>query len=399
MKKRKAKRTKIDAYIARRLAEGKTTFVLRGGRRSGKTFGILKFLMLWCERYAGTVVNVASMTAEQGRLGAYADAKTIISLAPAVFGDAEVLSSPREIRFANGSRMHFNQYSNSETAKGIACDWLFLNEANNFSKQQYTDLKANARLGTFLDYNPNIKFWTDDYFTDDDICDTTWQDNPFLTPAQLEYFAELKRQAERPDATDVDRRNYSVYYLGQYAEITGAIFTPDHFTFTKEMPMDEKGNLLLYHFATMSDPSALRGSDYFASVLTARDKEGRVWLLDSLSTNIGTREQIARKLLDWSRTWDVKACYVETNGIIGIDFHDFAVKSGLRVRGWCSHEGKFERIIANYQNFRERLVILDTPENREFMKQVYKFAERMKIGEHDDNVDALNTAFNMQMMT
>lgn len=399
MATKQRKRTKINEYIGRRLREGKTTFVLRGGRRSGKTFGILKFFMLWCETYPGTVVNVASMTAEQGRLGAYADAKIIRDLAPAVFGDAEVLSSPREIRFANGSRMHFNQYSNSETAKGIACDWLFINEANNFSKQQYTDLKANARLGTFLDFNPNIKFWTDDFFTDADICDTTWKDNQFLTPAQLEYFADLKAQAERPEATVVDRRNYSVYYLGQYAEITGAIFTPDHFTFTKEMPMDEKGNLLLYHFATMSDPSALRGSDYFASVLTARDKEGRVWLLDTFSTNIGTREQIARKLLDWSRTWDVVACYVETNGIIGIDFHDFAVKSGLRVRGWCSRESKFERIIANFQNLRERFVILDTPENREYMKQVYKFAEKMPTDEHDDNIDALNTAYNMQTMT
>ena len=86
--------SKIDTYIHDRLQAGKTTFVFRGGRRSGKTFGILKFLMLWSEGYPGMVCNIASMTSEQGRLGAYADAKTIKDLAPAVYGDIEVLSSP-----------------------------------------------------------------------------------------------------------------------------------------------------------------------------------------------------------------------------------------------------------------------------------------------------------------
>ena len=385
--------SKIDTYIRDRLQAGKTTFVFRGGRRSGKTFGILKFLMLWSEGFAGTVCNIASMTSEQGRLGAYADAKTIKDLAPAVYGDIEVLSSPREFRMANGSRMHFNQYSNSETAKGIACDWLFVNEANNFSKQQYTDLKANARLGTFIDYNPNCEFWDMDFFDDADICDTTWQDNPYLTPAQLEYFADLKRLAESQTATEIDRRNYSVYYLGKYYQLNGDIFSEDFFNWSQSVDYGSIG-----HFAVFCDPSALRGSDWFACCLSARDNAGRVYVIDTYSVNTGDRAGIVRKLREWCKTYDVEKTYVETNGIIGIDFYDFAVNSELNVEGWYSRGGKFDRIIANYQNFRERMTILDTPANREFMKQTYSFAERMKIGEHDDNIDALNSSYNMQTM-
>lgn len=385
--------SKIDTYIRDRLNAGKTTFVFRGGRRSGKTFGILKFLMLWSEGFAGTVCNIASMTSEQGRLGAYADAKTIKDLAPAVYGDIEVLSSPREFRMANGSRMHFNQYSNSETAKGIACDWLFVNEANNFSKQQYTDLKANARLGTFIDYNPNCEFWDVDFFDDADICDTTWQDNPYLTPAQLEYFADLKRLAESPTATEIDRRNYSAYYLGRYYQLNGDIFSEDFFDWSDAVDFGSIG-----HFAVFCDPSALRGSDWFACCLSARDNAGRVYILDTYSVNTGDRAGIVRKLREWCKTYDVSKVYVETNGIIGIDFYDFAVNSELNVEGWYSRGGKFDRIIANYQNFRERMTILDTPANREYMKQAYSFAERMRIGEHDDNIDALNSSYNMQTM-
>ena len=40
--------------------------------------------------------------------------------------------------------------------------------------------------------------------------------------------------------------------------------------------------------------------------------------------------------------------------------------------------------------------MLDTEQNREYMKQTYSFAERMKIGEHDDNIDAFNSSYVMQ---
>ena len=385
--------SKIDDYIGRRMAEGKSAFVLRGGRRSGKTFAALRFLMLFSEGYPGTVVNVASMTAEQGRLGAYADAKTIRELAPTIYDDVEVLSSPREMRFGNGSRMHFNQYGNSETAKGIACDWLFVNEANNFTKQQYVDLMANVRKGVFIDYNPNVQFWVDDYFTDVDICDTTWRDNPYLTPVQLEYFDELKRQAERPEATAIDRRNYSVYYLGKYSELQGSIFTEDVIRYGR-IPVE-----MLHHFCVFCDPSALRGNDYFAVALTAMDDEGNVWLVDSVSVNVGSRAEIVKAIRDWHLQYDIVMVYVETNGIIGQDFYDYAFNSGLNVAGWYSHRNKFERIISNYQNLRERVRVLDTEANREYMSQVWDFAEKMPSDAHDDNIDALNSSYTMQVTT
>lgn len=386
-------RSKIDAYITQRLRDGKRAFVLRGGRRSGKTYAALRFLLTMCGAKERTVVNVASMTAEQGRLGAYADAKNIIAMSSPLFDDVEVLTSPREIRFANGSRMHFNQYSNAERAKGIACDWLFMNEANNFSKQHYTDLMANVRRGVFIDYNPNVLFWVDDYFTDDDICTTTWQDNPYLTAAQLEYFAELKRQAERDNATSMDIRNYNVYYLGRYAEAQGSIFNEDVICIEDRSPGG------LNHYAIFCDPSALRGSDYFACVLSAMDDDGNIWVVDTYSVNMGTREGVVRRLVDWCRSFDVAKVYVETNGIIGIDFFEFAMNSGLDVAGWDSRGNKTERIIANYQNIKERVKVIDTAANREFLKQVFEFSEKMDRGSHDDNVDALNSSYNMQMAT
>ena len=382
--------TVINDYIAKRISQRKPTFVLCGGRRSGKTYAVLNFLLAKCRAYPSNIVNIASMTAEQGRLGAYADCNNIIKANPSVYSNCIVLRSPREVRFANGSVMFFNSYADSETAKGIACDDLFINEANNFSMQQYTDLRANVREFTFLDYNPNIRFWVDEIFDPSEICRTTWKDNPFLTTSQLEYFADLKRLAERPEATSVDKRNYSVYYLGEYAEIDGAIFTRSNIRLASELPEG------LRNFRVFCDPSALRGADWFACVLSATDKDGNVWIIDTFSVNTGTREAVARRLRDWCRTWDVKSVHIETNGLVGIDFYEFAQNSGLPVDGWYSRGNKYQRIVDNYQNLTTQMVVLDTEGNRAFLEQVYQFAEKC---EHDDNIDAINSSFNLQRWT
>ena len=382
--------TVINDYIAKRISQRKPTFVLCGGRRSGKTYAVLNFLLAKCRAYPSNIVNIASMTAEQGRLGAYADCNNIIKANPSVYSNCIVLRSPREVRFANGSVMFFNSYADSETAKGIACDDLFINEANNFSMQQYTDLRANVREFTFLDYNPNIRFWVDEIFDPSEICRTTWKDNPFLTTSQLEYFADLKRLAERPEATSVDKRNYSVYYLGEYAEIDGAIFTRSNIRLAAELPEG------LRNFRVFCDPSALRGADWFACVLSATDKDGNVWIIDTFSVNTGTREAVARHLRDWCRTWDVKSVHIETNGLVGIDFYEFAQNSGLPVDGWYSRGNKYQRIVDNYQNLTTQMYVLDTEANRAYLEQVYQFAEKC---EHDDNIDAINSSFNLQRWT
>lgn len=388
---------KIWLYLRNRYQQGAHVNILKGGRRSGKTWHILQWLGMRCVYFPRHIVSVAAMTNDQGRLGSFADMGNIVELYPALFNGVDPNTSPLEIRYPNGSKMIFKSYRRSETAKGIACDDLFINEANNFSYQQYVDLRANVRKQTYIDYNPNVKFWVDEIFDPSDICTTTWEDNRnHLTPSQLEYFADLKRRAESPDATSVDLYNYSVYYLGEYAEIDGAIFTRANIRKAQDLPRRDNGDLALRNFAIFCDPSALRGADYFAICLTATDDDGQVWLIDSHTTNTGGREDIARWIIDTARQWDVERTYIETNGIVGLDFFDFAQNSGIPVEGWYSRGNKYQRIVDNYQNLTTRLVVWDTPTNNDYLEQVYSFAEKC---EHDDNADALNSSYNLQRWT
>ena len=373
-------RTKVEAYIAKRLAEGASTFVFCGGRRSGKTYGILTFFLLLgaIERI---VVNIATMTQEQGRLGAHADAKDIIRSHPATFGTYEVLESPREIRNKKtGTRIFFNSYADSETAKGVACDYLFLNEANKFSKQQYIDLAVNARRGIFIDYNPTKRFWIDDFVQECDISHTTPFDNPYLPKVQLDYFRTLEALGTRENATEVDIYNYKVQVLGEYYELSGDIFTRDNIHFgTPSEP--------LQRYIIFCDPSALRGADYFACVLSATDGT-KTWVVDTHSMNAGTPYDVCKVLEEWCKSYDVGAIYIETNGLQGIEFYEFANNSLPYVQGWNSKGKKEERILAKYNAITADVVFADNDNNRAFVQQIYEFSVHPKC-EHDDNVDAL----------
>ena len=373
--------------------QGVRLFDFMGGRRSGKTWFILQRLIGCAVR--GDIVSVATMTENQGEMGAYADTLDIINGSPALLPYVTIGKSPKVIKFAGGGKMFFKSYTDPERAKGIKCDWLYINEANNFTKQQYTDLSASVRKGVFIDRNPNSRCWSEEMgFT---LIHSTWKDNEAnLTPVQLAWFANLKARAESPDATSVDRALYAMYYLGEYAEIDGAIFTRANIRIAPELPRRENGDLALRNLSIFSDPSALRGADYFATCLTATDDDGNVWLIDSDSRNTGGREDVARWMLDTCKAWDVKKCFIETNGLVGIDFYEFAENSGLPVEGWYSRGNKYQRIVDNYQNLTTRLIVWDTERNRSFLEQVYTFAEKC---EHDDNVDALNSSYNMQRWT
>jgi hypothetical protein len=84
--------------------------------------------------------------------------------------------------------------------------------------------------------------------------------------------------------------------------------------------------------------------------------------------------------------------YIESNGIIGAQFIEYARGENpneqpprvLPVDGWCSKGDKFDRILAQYETIRDRVVFVEQPRLPEYLAQVYAFARKC---EHDDNID------------
>lgn len=375
---------KVCNFLDAEYKQGSIVCALQGGRRAGKTYNIAIWLLL--QALQGKVVVVASMTKDQGRDGAYSDFKKIV-LQNGLSPICQVLSSPRELRCSGGGVVIFKSFADSETAKGVACDFLFLNEANKFTYQQYVDMSVNVRTMMILDYNPNVKFWATSLNITPLIL--TWKDNPYLTASQRQWFADLKEKASKPTSSQLDVYYYRVYYLGEYADVDGEIFNASNIV-VSDLP--EYG---LYHYAIFCDPSALRGSDYFSCILSVlSDVDKKIYIVDWFSPNTGSRADIATKLIEWQKQYDVVDTYVETNGMIGIDFFDFCRNSDMNVTGWNSKGNKFERILANYQNLTENLVINKNITNLQtLLDRIFSFSKKC---EHDDDIDAINSSYVMQ---
>lgn len=385
----------MNEKIVRYLEQRQPLMALQGARRAGKTYTIMQWLLLNAYN-DGDVCLIVSMTAEQGRTGAYEDVNTIIR-SWGKFGDLfEVGKSPRRIvckrtNTASGRAgvLEFTSYDDPERGKGVACDWVFLNEANKFTRQQYLDAAANARKGVICDFNPNKHFWIEDELPADKVLKVSWRDNmKHLTSAQLQWFERLKENAEREGATATDRYFYDVYYRNEYSDLAGDIFTPAIIRTCKpeQVPWAELRQPVVF-----GDPSALCGQDYFSLTLSAVASDGTIYVVDADSTNAGTRDERCKTIERMMQRLDGVRVYIESNGI-GAYFIEYARGEDpyhkpprvLPIEGWKSMGEKFDRILAQYETIRDRVVFVEQPRLAEYLKQVYEFARKC---EHDDNID------------
>ena len=294
--------------------------------------------------------------------------------------------------------LEFASFDDPETAKGTVCDWVFMNEANKFTYQQYLDLAANARKGVICDFNQNKHFWIEDELKEKHILKCSWQDNrKHLTEAQIAWFEKLKENAFRENATAADWYYYSVYYLNKYSELAGDIFTPAIIRKCKpqDVPFGALKNPVVF-----GDPSALCGSDWFPLTLSATGPDGTIYILDADSTNEGCKAERCNAIERMMKMRDGVRVYIESNGIIGTQFIEYARGENpneqppriLPIEGWYSHGNKFDRILSQYEIIRDRVVFVEQPRLNEYLKQIYEFARKC---DHDDNIDNIASVCNL----
>lgn len=380
-------------FINARAAAGQTPIALYGSRRCSKTWTISQFLLrqMFDE---GDKVIFASMTETQGDEGAYADCKNIIATNEAWTPFFQINSSPRRItcKFLRHNRRGvatFRSFKDPNTAKGAACDWIYINEANAFTLQQYYALSANARKGVILDYNPEDHvFWAEEIVKPENRLQCFWQWNRrHLSPAILQWFEHLKEKGTAENATAADKAFYRRYYLGEYAEISGSIFTAANI---RRERFDVKG---MQAYFIYGDPSAMCGADYFALVL-AGIRDGQLYIVDTWSKNVGCKYDVAEQIRSWCHSFDVREIFIEGNGLVGKTFIEEQRGSFPNLRPYTNTDNKHGRILGNYEGICTHVVFNDDdPDTDEFLRQVYAYEGKNSTATHDDNIDAVNSAY------
>jgi phage terminase large subunit len=196
---------------------GEKFIILRGSSRSAKTYSVCQWFYYLAKKGVKFELTIVGHSIPFLRDGVYNSFKQI---AP----NESFIKSPFSVEI-NNAKILFRSFKDEDDAKSAERDFLYVNECNHIPYEIIQQLVIRTRIMSFFDFNPTRKFWIDQYVKPDNILHTTFKDNKFLTAAQLENFELIKERALRVNSSAYDRYLYSVYYLGEYGDMNGNVFS------------------------------------------------------------------------------------------------------------------------------------------------------------------------------
>lgn len=194
--------------------------VEQGGTRSGKTYNILIWLIIYClrEENTGQVITICRKTFPAVRASVMRDFFEILERAGKYNPDNHNKSSSEY--YLGGNMVEFISLDQPQKVRGRKRDMLFINEANelHFEDWQQLIMRTNGRI--IIDYNPSDEYhWIyDRVITRDDVdfYKTTYLDNPFLPSNIISEIERLKQ---------TDENYWKIYGLGERGQSKAVIFS------------------------------------------------------------------------------------------------------------------------------------------------------------------------------
>jgi phage terminase large subunit len=148
-------------------------------------------------------------------MGAMRDFENIIG--HPLKGDDHWRESDHTWTFDNGAKLEFFSADTPDKVHGSQRKRLFVNEANHIDYEIYRQLAVRTSSIIFIDYNPASVCWIQQKVECRDNCiliRSTYKDNPFLTPEQIEEIESNKS----------DKNWWKVYGQGVEGTLDGLIY-------------------------------------------------------------------------------------------------------------------------------------------------------------------------------
>ena len=214
--------TRVFDEIAKAYRDGYRGVDSRGGTRSTKTYSALQFLVfLSVALVRKLVISVVSETLPHLKKGAIRDFEEILQregiIAGSLRDDPRWNATDRIFTFAQGTIIEFFSADSPGKVHGPSRDILFINEGQNIRWETANQLMIRTREFVIVDYNPTHEFWAHTELAPDPRFKSivsTYKDNRFLTPAQVEDIERGKKNANW----------WRVYGLGQTGQLEGVIY-------------------------------------------------------------------------------------------------------------------------------------------------------------------------------
>ena len=197
----------------------KKIVVEQGGTRSGKTYNILLWIILYyCNNNTGKTVTIVRKTFPAVRGTVMRDFFYILKTYGLYF--EELHSKSTHEYNLNGNRVEFISLDQPTKIRGRKRNLLFVNEANELTYEDMQQLLFRTTEKIVIDYNPSDEYhWIyDKLLTRNDVefYQTTYLDNPFLEKSLIEEIERLK---------DIDENYWRVYGLGERGKSRSLVFS------------------------------------------------------------------------------------------------------------------------------------------------------------------------------
>lgn len=194
--------------------------VIIGGRRSGKSFTILKWLkLLLSGEPKKALIIAATFPAIQLVIEDFQRATGLTVNGSAVYGFS--------CQMPNGSLFQFRAFDNPTKVQGTTCDYCYCEEFLNIPDEVIRVAMMSCTGQMFFAANPTrkTKLLKDIVLPDEsNYLTTTYKDNPHLTAEQIAEFEAIKERSLRSDATLYDIFCAAVYVDGNFGDLAGRMF-------------------------------------------------------------------------------------------------------------------------------------------------------------------------------
>jgi len=194
--------------------------ILQGGTRSGKSHSALQWLIVQALSQPNILISIVRKSFPSMRVSILRDFTNIMRELE-LWEDNRWSATEHLYHFDNGSMIEFMSIDNAEKRKGTSRDYLFVDECNELSREDYFQLFIRTRVKTIVAYNPS--FGTNNYIFNEiqthpqsDLFVSTFNDNPFLEQSIVEEIERLK---------EINPEYYKIYGLGLPGNNIGTIFS------------------------------------------------------------------------------------------------------------------------------------------------------------------------------
>jgi len=239
--------------------------VNQGGSRSGKTYSILQLLIL-VKAFEATDLVFSIVRKSMPALKASAMRDFFEILKREELYNERNHNKTENTYILNGNLFEFMSLDQPQKKRGAKRTYLFINEANELSLEDWIQLSLRTEKQIFIDYNPSMdEHWIYDTVIPRPDCTfihSTYLDNlQFLPEEQVREIENLK---------NVDTNYWRIYGLGEIGQIQGLVLTKWEVVDT--FPAECKWITYGLDFGFSNDPTALvkvglSGGDLFVDEL------------------------------------------------------------------------------------------------------------------------------------